>query len=63
MHYNIYGGRHQERKKPIMKDSNKTTTTTTTETQDMGSLYDEHIRAILDDTREEPDDYIVEFDY
>lgn len=49
-----------------MKDNNKdkttTTTTTTTETQDMGSLYDEHIRAILGDTREEPDDYIVEFD-
>lgn len=47
-----------------MKDNNKnkTTTTTTTETQDMGLLYDEHIHAILDDTREEPDDYIVEFD-
>ena len=31
IHYNIYGGRHQERKKPTMKDNkgNKTTTKTT----------------------------------
>ena len=46
-----------------MKDNNKNKTTTTTETQDMGSLYDDHIETILDATREEPDDYIVEFDW
>ena len=27
-----------------------------------GKRYDEHIEALLDDTREEPDDYIVDFD-
>ena len=27
-----------------------------------GKRYDEHIETLLDDTREEPDDYIVDFD-
>lgn len=48
-----------------MKDNNKTTTTTTTttETQDMGLSYDDYIETILNDTLEEPDGDVVDFDY
>ena len=66
MHYNIYGGRHQERKTTTMKDNkNKTTTTTTTTVSEEESLraWDAYVESILDDLYGESGECTVGFGY
>ena len=67
IHYNIYGGRHQEGKKPTMKDNNKNKTTTTTETtvseEESLRAWDAYVESILDDLYGESGECTVGFDF